>query len=51
MDVRGVDVSQELIAAGAARLYDTSPELARRDAHESAAGSAQEHNEGLWGNC
>ena len=51
VDVRGVDASQELRAAGAARLYDTSPELARGDTHESAAGSAQEHDEGLWGNC
>lgn len=51
VDHAGLDVSRELLAAGAARLYEHSRHIARGTSYITAARTAQDNSLGLWGNC
>lgn len=45
------DVALELLAAGAARLYDSEPSIERNRAYERSTETARDHGRGLWGHC
>jgi len=45
------DVALELLAAGAARLYESEPSIERNQAYERATETARDHGRGLWGRC
>lgn len=47
----GLDVAQRLLEQGAARLYDSEPELDRTHDYRAATEHAREHGLGLWHNC
>jgi endonuclease YncB( thermonuclease family) len=51
VDHAGTDVARELLATGAARVYDTDQQLAREAAFAAAAQDAHGAETGLWGNC
>lgn len=51
VDHRGEDLSEAMLAAGAARLYDSEPTLMRASEHQLAAQDAQDEARGLWGAC
>ncbi len=51
VDHRGEDVSEALLEAGAARLYDSDPRLRRTAQHRRAADDAHDQERGLWGAC
>ncbi|MDE0778017.1 MAG: hypothetical protein OSB43_17200 [Nocardioides sp.] len=40
-----------MLAAGAARLYDSEPPLVRASEHQLAAQDAQDEARGLWDAC
>lgn len=47
----GTDAARELLASGAARVYDTDQQLARETDYAAAAQDAHSAATGLWGNC
>lgn len=51
VDHAGTDAARELLAAGAARVYDTDQQLARETDFAAAARDAHGAETGLWGNC
>lgn len=51
VDHQGEDLSAAMLAAGAARLYDSEPTLVRASEHELAAEEAQGDARGLWDAC
>lgn len=51
VDHDGVDVAQDLLEAGAARLYESDPAVRRARGYEAAAASARDDGRGLWGAC
>ena len=51
VDHAGTDAARELLAAGAARVYDTDQQLARETDYAAAAQDAHSAETGLWGNC
>lgn len=51
LDTAHGDVSTQLLEAGAARIYDTRPDLKRSRVHEAAQGAARTHQVGMWGAC
>ncbi len=51
VDHAGTDAARELLAAGAARVYDTDQQLARETDLAAAAQDAHGAETGLWGNC
>lgn len=51
VDRRGEDLSARMLAAGAARLYDSDPRLVRASEHQAAAQGAQDGARGLWDAC
>jgi len=51
VDHAGTDAPRELLAAGAARVYDTDQQLARETAYAAAAQGARSAETGRWGNC
>ncbi len=51
VDHRGEDLSTTMLAAGAARLYDSDPPLVRASEHQLAAQDAQDDARGLWDAC
>lgn len=50
VDAEGTDFAEVMLSEGHARLYEGSW-LARQDAYDDAASSAQDSNVGLWGKC
>jgi len=51
VDHDGVDVAQELLEAGAARLYESDTDVTRARGYETAAAAARDAGRGLWGAC
>lgn len=51
VDHQGEDLSATMLAAGAARLYDSEPALIRASEHQVAAEDAQDDARGLWEAC
>jgi endonuclease YncB( thermonuclease family) len=51
VDHAGTDAARELLAAGAARVYETDQQLARATDYAAAAQGARSAETGLWGNC
>lgn len=51
VDHQGEDLSATMLAAGAARLYDSEPALVRAAEHQVAAEDAQDDARGLWDAC
>ncbi|MGD9961872.1 thermonuclease family protein [Nocardioides sp.] len=51
VDHQGEDLSATMLAAGAARLYDSEPTLVRASEHQLAAQDAQDDARGLWDAC
>lgn len=51
VEADGRDVSTELLADGAARLYDSATALLRQRELSEAAGLAQARHRGLWVSC
>lgn len=51
VDHAGTDAARELLAAGAARVYDTDQQLARETDYAAAAQDAHSAETGPWGSC
>lgn len=51
VDHAGTDTARELLATGAARVYNTDQQLARETDYAAAAQDAHSAETGLWGNC
>lgn len=51
VDHRGENLSATMLAAGAARLYDSDPPLVRASEQQLAAQDAQDDERGLWDAC
>ena len=51
VDHDSTDVALELLAAGAARLYDAARSIERNQTYERATETAQDDGRGLWGHC
>lgn len=51
VDHQGEDLSEAMLAAGAAWLYDSEPRLVRASEHQLAAQGAQDNARGLWQAC
>lgn len=51
VDHQGEDLSEAMLAAGGARLYDSEPTLVRASEHQLAAQDAQDDARGLWDAC
>lgn len=51
VDRSGEDLSETMLAAGAARLYNSEPRLVRSSEHQLAAQDASDDARGLWGSC
>lgn len=51
VDHAGTDAARELLATGAAWVYDTDQQLALETVYDPAAQDAHGAETGLWGNC
>lgn len=51
VDHHGEDLSEAMLTAGGAGLYDSEPTLVRASEHQLAAQDAQDDARGLWDAC
>lgn len=51
VDHHGEDLSEAMLAAGGARLYNSEPTLVRASEHQLATQDAQDDARGLWDAC